>query len=75
MNKKLIIKQLRIDRNMHQQVLADNIGINRTYLSAIENGKMLPTVDILLKIAEALGCKYTALYEDEDLEIIKNNND
>lgn len=73
MIRKLIIKQLRIDKKIKQQELADTIGINRSYLSAIENGMMLPSVDMLLKISRALNCKYTDLYEEEDLDIIKNN--
>jgi len=69
---KLIIKQLRKDRKIQQQELADLVKINRSYLSAIENGNMLPTIDVLLEIARALNCKYTDLYEDKDLNIIKN---
>lgn len=69
--KKLIIKAIRKDKKLQQQELADMVGINRSYISAIENGKFLPTSDILLKIARALNCYYTDLYEEEDLNIIK----
>ena len=71
--KKIQIKALREDRKLKQQELANIIGINRTYLSAIETGTILPTIDTLLKISRALHCEYTDLYKDEDLEIIKNN--
>ena len=71
MQKKLVIKTLREDRKIKQQELADMIEINRTYLSAIETGTILPTIDTLLKISRALGCEYTDLYKEEDLEIIK----
>lgn len=71
--RKLIIKQLREDKKINQQELANLIGINRSYLSAIESGKFLPSIDILLEIARALNCKYTDLYEEEDLKIINND--
>jgi transcriptional regulator with XRE-family HTH domain len=67
MNRKLIIKQLRKDKKISQQELADKTGINRSYLSAIENGVMLPTPESVLKIARALDCFYTDLYIEEDL--------
>ena len=70
MKRKLIIKQLRNDKKMSQQELADKTGINRSYISAIENGVMLPTPDALLEIARALDCFYTDLYTEEDLEDI-----
>jgi transcriptional regulator with XRE-family HTH domain len=72
--KKLIIKQIREDSRISQQELANAIGMNRSYLSAIENGKFIPYVDTLLEIARALNCKYTDLYEEEDLENIKDYN-
>ena len=73
MKKKLIIKQLRIDKKISQQELANQTGINRSYLSAIENGNMLPTPETLLKIARVLNCYYTDLYVEEDLKIINQN--
>lgn len=60
----LIIKAIREDKNIKQQELADEIGINRSYLSAIETGVFRPTVDVLIKIARVLDCKYTDLYEE-----------
>ena len=72
--KKIQIRALREDRDLKQQELADLIGINRTYLSAIETGSLLPSVDVLLKISRVLGCEYTDLYRDENLEIIESGS-
>ena len=69
-NKKLIIKAIREDKNISQQAIADEVGINRSYLSAIENGVFMPAMDILLKISRALDCKYTDLYEEDELKQI-----
>ena len=68
--KKLIIKAIREDSRINQQDIADKVGINRSYLSAIENGIFMPTMDILIKIARALDCKYTDLYGEDEIKQI-----
>ena len=40
---------------MSQEQLAFTAGIDRTYLSELENNHKSPTVEMLLKICEALG--------------------
>lgn len=68
------IKSMRENKNMTQSELAKMIGINRTWLSWIETGRLIPIKDTLLKISRALDCGYTDLYKDEDLEIINKEN-
>ena len=41
------LKNLRIDRGLSQPELADQIGIEQSYLSKLENDKSLPSGDIL----------------------------
>ncbi len=48
------------------QMLADKIGISRSYLGDIENGRILPNNDILLKIATALEVDISE-FDDENL--------
>ena len=59
------LRALRRERNLRQKELADRAGVNRSYLSLIENGKSSPTVDILGKLARALGVKITSLMQDD----------
>jgi transcriptional regulator with XRE-family HTH domain len=40
---------------------AERAGITRAYLSNIENGHRLPTLDVLLRIADALGTSVSSL--------------
>ena len=68
------IKMLRENKNLTQEELAKLIGFNRTWISWIETGRMLPTKDTLLKISRVLGCEYTDLYRDENLEIIESGS-
>lgn len=65
------IKFLREKKDMTQQELADSIGINRTLLSWIETESLLPTKDLLSKIARILNCLEIDLYRKDDLESMK----
>lgn len=49
------INQLRNDKGMTQQELADKTGIKREHVSRIEAGKYSVGLDILTKIAKAFG--------------------
>ena len=49
-----IIRQLRKEKRLSQKKLASIVGMDRGYLSAIENGKNIPSFKLLMKIADAL---------------------
>ena len=50
----LKIKQYRKNRRLTQKQLADKVGISRSYLSEIENGKWDIGLDLLIKISKVL---------------------
>ena len=56
-----IVRQLRLEREMTQEVLSGLAGISRTHLSEIENGDDKANVETLWRIAEALGMKLSEL--------------
>ena len=58
------IRQARVIARLSQEELAKQAGINRTYLSQLENGHSSPTLDVLGKIARALGMSPTELLAD-----------
>lgn len=50
------LKKIRLAHNVSQRELAKNIGVDYTYLSKIENGKLEPPAeDTIKKIANYLG--------------------
>lgn len=62
------IRLLREDRGLSQSDFAYRIGINRSYLSGVENGKRNLTVDILARMADILGITLSELFEGVDAE-------
>jgi transcriptional regulator with XRE-family HTH domain len=45
------LRLIRVFHDMKQQDLADQLDISKSYLSEIENGKKVPSVDVLEKYA------------------------
>jgi len=63
------IKFERVKRNYSQEKLAELAGIGRTTLAQIEAQKSSPTLDIVEKIANALGYEPYELFMFKNLEI------
>jgi transcriptional regulator with XRE-family HTH domain len=55
------IRDARRRSQLSQEELAAQAGINRTYLSQLENGRSSPTLEVLNRIALALGVRPAAL--------------
>ena len=60
------IRQLRTDKNLTQPELAAAMGIEQSYLSKLENGKSLPSNDMLQRILDVFGTDIGDLVDDLD---------
>lgn len=49
------IKEARIASAMTQELLAEKVGVNTTYISDIERGAKFPSLNLYIKIVDALG--------------------
>ena len=58
------VRDLRHVRNLSQRQLAMRMGVPRTYISKIENGKAMPTLNSLDRLARALRVDIAALLRD-----------
>ena len=58
------VRDLRHVRNLSQRQLAGRMGVPRTYISKIENGKAMPTLGSLDRLARALQVDISALLRD-----------
>lgn len=60
------LKELRAERSLTQEKLAELVGIEPASIGMIEIGKRAPSFKTLQKIAEALDIQYFELFKAED---------
>jgi transcriptional regulator with XRE-family HTH domain len=58
------VKEIRRARHLSQRQLAGRMQVPRTYISKIENGKAIPTLSSLERLANALGVHVRQLVRD-----------
>lgn len=49
-----IVKSLREERGLSQEILADRADLNRSYVGEVERGTAMPSLGTVTKIAKAL---------------------
>ena len=49
-----VIKRYRNQAGLSQQQLADSIGVSKGFISALEAGRSVPNLDMLVQLADAL---------------------
>jgi len=59
-----LVKEIRRARHLSQRQLAGRMLVPRTYISKIENGKAIPTLSSLQRLADALGVNVRQLVRD-----------
>lgn len=57
------LRAARARAGLSQEGLADSAGIDRTYVSALERARYSATVDVLEKLADALGVEAWTLLQ------------
>ncbi len=68
------IKALRKAANMNQQELADKLSIHVTHLSKMENGHLLPSIDIVQRLMRVFAVSADVLLNDEKDNIVDIQN-
>ncbi len=51
----IVISRLRTRKGITQEVMSGRIGISRSHLAMLENGKRIPKLDTVWKISDAFG--------------------
>lgn len=57
------IKTTRNIRNITQNEMADALGVNQAFISQLENGRRVPTLEMTERIADVLDCSIDGLLE------------
>jgi transcriptional regulator with XRE-family HTH domain len=60
------IREIRTQRGISQEALADRCGLDRTYISGIERGERNPSLTNILKIASALEVRASEIHDRAD---------
>lgn len=60
------LRQVRVQRGMSQAQLAEQAQVSVAYVGRLERGGAAPGIDLVAKLASALGCKAAELMPDED---------
>jgi len=67
------VRELRLERGLSQQALAERVGIPQTHVSAIERGAKFPNLMTVLRLATALECRVTeivSVFDESDLSTV-----
>lgn len=64
-----VIRRLRTEKGMTQELLSGFAGIARTHLTMIESGNKQPNFETIWKIAEALEMKPSELVAEIEKEV------
>ena len=57
------VRDLRLERGLTQEGLAEATGLDRTFISNIEMGQRRPSLDVLLLLAMGLGLSLASLFD------------
>ena len=61
------IKEVRESLNMTQEELAENSGVSRTTISALENGDPTTTSKTLVNLAKAMGVSVDRIFYTDNV--------
>lgn len=63
---KNLLKELRAERNLSQQALAELLGVSRQTIIAIEKGKYDPSLPLAFGIAKVFEMPIESIFQPED---------
>ena len=69
------IKSLRKKLGWSQELLAEKTGVSAPYITQIEVGRRTPSLDIVEKLASALGVEYKILFEPKNNDSVIKSDD
>lgn len=65
-----MIRQLRIEWGINQKQLGDAVGVSKQSVSNWENGNIMPSIDLLIRLADFFGVSADYLLGRADLRTV-----
>jgi transcriptional regulator with XRE-family HTH domain len=65
------VRRIRLSRELSQEAVAERMGIDRAYVSALERGHRNPTIITLWLLAEALGVRLKDLFDESPSDHVR----
>jgi transcriptional regulator with XRE-family HTH domain len=69
----VVIRRYRHQAGLSQQQLADSVGVSKGFISALEGGRSVPNLDMVVQLAESLevsaGTLVNAMVEEAEKKI------
>lgn len=62
------LKVLRAERDFTQADLANNLGVSRQTVNAIEKGKFDPSLPLAFKMSKLFGLTIEEIFQNEEIE-------
>lgn len=59
-----VVRRRREAADLSQEALADEAGLHRTYISLLERGLRMPSIEVVRKLAAALNTTMASLIEE-----------
>jgi len=56
-----VLRKLRLERNWTQLELGEKLGVAHQHVSLLESSKKFPNLDMLFKVADALGVSLASI--------------
>lgn len=58
-----VLRQFRLEKNLTQDQLSEMVGVASPFISMLESGHKYPNLEMILKLADALGVRPGALLD------------
>jgi transcriptional regulator with XRE-family HTH domain len=69
-----LVRQLRLEKGMSQERLAELCGLHRNYVGAVERAERTPSIVTAKKLAKALGTTLSSLFSQVEHGLNDSNN-
>jgi transcriptional regulator with XRE-family HTH domain len=69
----LVVKELRKERSLSQERLADEASLDRTFLSQLETGRKQPSLLTIFRLAQALQVEASDLLQRVEVKLQPKN--